>query len=158
MEDKCDGIGSFAATLAVKCRPFHAFRSARDRDPPAPRTRHRLTVASLPWRRLPDWAAASPRGKPWTYLLIPHRYRCGERRRKDWRGNTRPHHQLKRCRKHLVALTVNVEGSNVLIGTASAIDGDTIGSYGAHSLGGRKTLIEEACGSSPHSWTCSAGP
>ena len=62
-----------------------------------------------------------------TLRIDPSQYRCGERRRKNWRGNTRPHHQLKRCCKHLVALTVNVEGSNVLIGTAFAIDGVPLG-------------------------------
>jgi endonuclease YncB( thermonuclease family) len=58
----------------------------------------------------------------------------------------------------MVLLTVNVEGSDVLIGIASVIDGDTIEIYGQRiRLGDRKTLLEEACGSPPHSWTCSAG-
>jgi hypothetical protein len=49
----------------------------------------------------------------------------------------------------MVLLTVNVKGSDVLIGIASLIDGDTIEIYDLRiRLAARKTLLEEACG--PH--------
>jgi hypothetical protein len=58
----------------------------------------------------------------------------------------------------MVLLAINVEGSDVLIGIASVINGDTIEIYGQRiHLADRKTLIAEPCGSPPHSWTCPAG-
>jgi hypothetical protein len=51
----------------------------------------------------------------------------------------------------MVLLTVNVEGSDGLIGIASFIDGDTIEIYSRRiRLADRKTLLEEACGPPPY--------
>jgi hypothetical protein len=54
----------------------------------------------------------------------------------------------------MVLLTVNVEGSDVLICIASVIDSDTIEIYGQRiRLADCNSLIEESCGSPPHWWT-----